>query len=75
MPDKDPNKTTKTTVVLFNPSSAKGRSLKKKDQIRQCLDAHGIHYDFMVTESEAHLRSLAAETARQYDIIVAVGWH
>lgn len=66
----------KKIVVLFNPSSAKGRALKQKETITRLLANGGMHMDFIVTESEDHLRNLAAAAAKtpgQYDAIVGVG--
>lgn len=63
----------KNIAVLFNPSSGKGRSLKEKGKIEKILQKHNIDYDLIVTESENHLRQLAADTAGQYEIIVGVG--
>ncbi len=63
-------------LVLFNPSSGKGRALKQKDTITRCLGNNGLDLDFIVTESEAHLRRLAAsaaQTAGKYEAIVGVG--
>jgi len=63
-------------LVLFNPSSGKGRALKLKESIAHCLENNGLDLDFMVTENETHLRRLAAsaaQTAGKYDAIVGVG--
>ena len=60
-------------AILFNPSSGKGRSLKEKAKIELTLTANGIEYDLFVSESEEHLKILAAETASKYPVIVAVG--
>jgi len=63
----------KKVAVLFNPSSGKGRSMKEKKKIETLLKQNAIDYDLLVTRSENHLRQLAAESARQYEIIVGVG--
>lgn len=66
----------KKIAVLFNPSSGKGRALKQKETIVHCLKKGGLDLDFIVTESEAHLKQLAASAARstgKYDAIVGVG--
>jgi len=63
-------------AILFNPSSGKGRSLKEKKKIENILTATGIDYDLFVSESEEHLRLLAAGAAGKYPkypVIVAVG--
>lgn len=61
------------TAVLFNPSSGKGRSIKRKTVIETYLEGTGLDYRLWVTESEDHLRRLAAETAGEYAVIVGVG--
>ncbi|MCU0285639.1 MAG: hypothetical protein MUF15_04490, partial [Acidobacteria bacterium] len=66
----------KKIAVLFNPSSAKGMALKQKDTIMRSLAKAGIDMDFIITESEDHLRYLAASAAQnpgQYDALVGVG--
>ncbi|MCP5107042.1 MAG: hypothetical protein GY950_26895 [bacterium] len=63
----------KPVVLLFNPSSRKGRSLKQKKRIERCLQDLGVDYHLVVTESEDHLRRSAAESAGKYETIVAVG--
>ena len=60
-------------AILFNPSSGKGRSFKKKRRIEKILDAHTVAYDLFVSESEEHLKALAEETAARYPVIVGVG--
>ncbi len=67
------NMNARKIMILFNPSSGKGRSVKQKEKIETLLNTHGIDYDLIVTESEDHLRQSAAETARQYETIVGVG--
>ncbi len=63
----------KKIVLLFNPSSGKGRSLKQKKKIQRCLEEKGIDFDLLVTGSEDHLRLLAGEKAKEYEMIVGVG--
>ncbi len=63
-------------MVLFNPSSGKGRALKLKDTIVRCLGKGNLDVDFIVTESETHLRRMAASAAQtpgKYDAIVGGG--
>lgn len=63
-------------AVLFNPSSGKGRSLKEKRKIERILEGNAIDYDLFVSDSEEHLKTLAAEVAgqyRKYRVIVGVG--
>lgn len=64
---------TETAAILFNPSSGKGRSLKEKKKVRQLLETNGIGYQWFESRSEEHLAELAAETARQFGVIVGVG--
>lgn len=63
----------KHAAVLFNPSSGKGRSIKQRTTVEHYLNQYGVNYDLQVTESENHLRQLAAETARDYELIIGVG--
>ena len=63
----------KKTAILLNPSSGKGRSLKQKEKIYYYLQKYHIDFDLTVTESENHLRQLAAELTPNYDIIIGVG--
>ena len=60
-------------AVLFNPSSGKGKSIKKKDRIERCLHKNMIDYDLFVSESEEDLKRLSAEKIRNYEVIVGVG--
>ncbi|MCP4149302.1 MAG: hypothetical protein GY757_16260 [bacterium] len=62
-----------STVVLYNPSSGGGRSLKLKGKVESSLAENGVDYDLYITESEAHLRQLAAKCAGKYETIVGVG--
>jgi diacylglycerol kinase family enzyme len=65
----------KRVAVLYNPSSGKGRSLREKKRIEKILtaDVNGIEFDWFVSESEGHLKVLAAGTVGQYPVIVGVG--
>ncbi|HLP58029.1 MAG TPA: acylglycerol kinase family protein, partial [Candidatus Deferrimicrobium sp.] len=66
----------KKIAVLFNPSAAKGRALKQKETVMRCLAGAAVDMDFIVTESEDHLRYLAASAAKTpglYDAIIGVG--
>ncbi len=47
--------------------------MKEKKKIETLLKKNDIDYDLLVTRSENHLRQLAVETTRQYEIIVGVG--
>lgn len=66
----------KKMMVLFNPSSGKGRALKHRKTITQQLSQKWGDMDFIVTKSEAHLRHMAAsavKTSDQYIAIIGVG--
>lgn len=60
-------------AIILNPSSAKGRSLKRKDEIEFWFKELGLTYDLFISRSESHLQELAAEKAGQYPVIVAAG--
>ncbi len=60
-------------VILFNPSSNKGRSLKKKGRIEKCLKENRIDYDLFVSKSENDLKRLSTEAIGEYSTIVGVG--
>ena len=62
----------KSNIVLFNPSSGKGRSLKKKKHLKDVLNKYSIDHEFIITKSEAHLRELV-HTYSNAKSIIAVG--
>jgi diacylglycerol kinase family enzyme len=62
-----------TVAVLFNPSSGRGKSLKKRAEIEARLTHHAIPYRWFVSRSEEHLKDLARELIRSYPLIVTVG--
>ncbi|NIM16079.1 MAG: hypothetical protein GTO45_29100 [Candidatus Aminicenantes bacterium] len=66
---------TNKVAILFNPSSGKGRSVRERKRIEKILNvnANGIEFDWFVSESEGHLKELAAETVGQYPVVVGVG--
>ncbi|MEN8154248.1 MAG: diacylglycerol kinase family protein [Acidobacteriota bacterium] len=63
----------KKILVLFNPSSAGGRSVKKRYRIEKKFINHGVPYDLRVTGSENELKMLACEGAESGRNIIAVG--
>ncbi len=63
----------KEYIILFNPSSGNGRSLKKKKKVLALLDNNSIEYDLFMTESEGHLRSLTKSAVNNYKTIIGVG--
>ncbi|MES0488734.1 MAG: diacylglycerol kinase family protein [Leptospirales bacterium] len=62
----------RSNIVLFNPSSGKGRSLKKKEHLSSALNKYSIEHEFIITKSEAHLRELV-HTHADAKSIIAVG--
>jgi diacylglycerol kinase family enzyme len=60
-------------AILYNPSSGKGRSLRRKKKLESLLKTEGISFDMYVSESEAHLGELAADVASRYPAVAAVG--
>ncbi len=60
-------------AILLNPSSGRGRSLKKRRKIESSLKKYGIPFDLFISQNEDHLRQLARQAAAQYKRLVAVG--
>jgi diacylglycerol kinase (ATP) len=60
-------------AVIFNPSSGRGRSLKKKDHIQARFRHHGIPFTWFTSQSEEHLKELARRQSREFAVIAAVG--
>ena len=48
-------------LIIANPVAAKGRSLKKLEQVKKCLDEKGALYQVVYTEYPGHATELAAE--------------
>jgi diacylglycerol kinase family enzyme len=63
----------KPCAILYNPSSGKGRSIKEKRRILQCLKQEAVSFDLFISQSEAHLMQLAKEAVSQYPVVAAVG--
>lgn len=59
--------------ILFNPSSGKGRALKKKNKLESILKNMDIPYKMYVTKSEENLRMLTKKIASVNQILVAAG--
>jgi len=59
--------------ILFNPSSGKGRALKKKTQLEAVLKKMDIPFKLHVTKSEENLRSLLRKISAYSEIVVAAG--
>ncbi|MFW6140591.1 MAG: diacylglycerol/lipid kinase family protein [Acidobacteriota bacterium] len=60
-------------AILFNPSSGRGLSLKKKDDIKATLANNSISYNWFNSESEKHLKELARKNAESFQVILVVG--
>ena len=60
-------------IVLFNPSSAGGRSQKKQNRIEKKLEKWDIPYELYVTESEDDLKERASAAAEEKKSMIAVG--
>jgi len=62
------------TAAIFNPSAAKGRSLRKLDQVKNCLDREGIEHDLVFTQNAGHAEILAEKLVRDgYECIISIG--
>ncbi len=62
-----------TVAVLFNPSSGRGKSLRRLEKVENYFKKNTIHYRLFITKSEEHLRQLARKAANEFQIIVGVG--
>lgn len=60
-------------LILYNPSSAGGKSLKKMGKIKNKFEKLKIPYDFHITKSEKDLREMAAKASGDKRNIIAVG--
>lgn len=60
-------------AFLFNPSSGRGKSLKKRRNIESVLKKEKIRYKWLTSKSEKHLKKLAKSASKEYPVIVAVG--
>lgn len=63
----------KQILVIYNPSSAGGRSEKKKSRIIKKLEKQNIPYEMYVTDSEEDLKTTASKAADDKRDIIAVG--
>jgi len=60
-------------LILYNPSSAGGRSEKKRNRIVKKLERWKIPYEIHVTDSEMDLKSMASTAADEGRNIIAAG--
>jgi len=63
----------KEVVLLLNPSSGGGRSIKRKNRIEQFFKTFNINYDLFISKSEADLKVLARRSINEYKTIVCIG--
>ena len=63
----------KKILILFNPSSAGGRAIKKKRRIEKKFEKWNIPYELYVTDSEKDLKDMASKAAGEKRDIVAAG--
>lgn len=59
--------------ILFNPSSGKGKALRKKARLESALKKINIPFKLYITKSEGHLRSLIKKISSSNEIVVAAG--
>jgi diacylglycerol kinase (ATP) len=60
-------------AIIFNPSSGRGKALRRKDKVVACLDAKAIKYDLFMTRSEEHLVETTRSIVEKYPVIVGAG--
>lgn len=60
-------------AILFNPSSGRGLSLRKEDDIKTWLKNNSIPFKWSNSKSENHLKQLAREKAESFQVILVVG--
>lgn len=60
-------------AIIFNPSAGRGKALRRKDRVIECLDARNIQYDLFVTKSEAHLVETTVKIIPDYPVIIGAG--
>ena len=60
-------------AVLFNPSSGRGKSKRRRGQIEAKFNQYDIPYKWFSSRNEAHLKELAQTAAQSFPVIVAVG--
>jgi len=63
----------KKILILFNPSSAGGRAIKKKGRIEKKFEKLNIPYELYVTDSEKDLKDMASKAAGEKRDIIAAG--
>lgn len=60
--------------IIYSPKSGVLRTHKRWEQIRRCLNEHGVEYDFVQSEGAGSEKRLAAMLAKNgYTTIIVVG--
>jgi diacylglycerol kinase (ATP) len=60
-------------AILLNPSAGRGRAGENRDRLAALFRTRGIPHELHVTGSEAHLRELARQKAREFGTLAAAG--
>jgi len=60
-------------AVLFNPSSGRGKSLKKRVKLEAVLKQAAIPYEWFSSRSEQHMRELARSLSRDFSTLIIGG--
>jgi diacylglycerol kinase (ATP) len=60
-------------AFIFNPSSGRGKSLKKRRWIESELKKQGMEYQWFTSKSAKHLKKLARKATKEFPVVVAVG--
>ncbi len=60
-------------TILLNPSAGGGRALNYRNRLEALFRSRNIPYELHVSDSEAHLRDLARDRARDSGVLAAVG--
>lgn len=60
-------------TVIFNPSAGRGRGGAIAARVQSCLARHGLDIELHATQHPKEAETIAARSATQTDIIVAVG--
>jgi len=60
-------------AILFNPSAAAGKALKKKSRLERLLNKWQVPFDLSVTASEEDLKARTRECAGRYRTLAGAG--
>jgi len=61
------------SLMIVNPASGAGNSLKKMPQIKHCFEQLKYKYDLIFTTKKRNGKSIAKNAASKYDILIVVG--